>query len=47
MANNPVERINRLLKIVGRRRRKTGWHLNGGQRHVAGDQRHAERMKIK
>ena len=47
MADDPFERINRVLKIVGRRRGKTGWHVNGGQRHVAVDQRDAERMKIK
>ena len=47
MADNPLEGVNRVLKIVGRRGWKTGWHLNGGQWHVAVDQRDAERMKIK
>ncbi|GGF74052.1 hypothetical protein GCM10011402_28350 [Paracoccus acridae] len=47
MANNLLHRINRVLKIVGRRRGKTGWHLNVGQWQVAVDQRDAERMKIK
>ena len=47
MADNPLEGVNRVLKIISRRRGKTGGHLNGGQRHVAVDQRDAERMKIK